>query len=142
MVLTEEQQINHRIYNKKYRDTHKQQIKAKDKIYRETHYEHELLRQRNWKNLTYFGKKKNIIDAWKRSGLIHENMKELYDNLYIITNNCNVCNCIFSPGNRRCLDHDHDTGLFRQILCNNCNIFDNWKKVKKVLDIRRFFIRD
>tara|TARA_R110002153_G_scaffold156942_1_gene308945 strand:- start:44 stop:472 length:429 start_codon:yes stop_codon:yes gene_type:complete len=64
---------------------------------------------------------------------------------YLATNTCDKCNCEFTEGNtkyRKCLDHNHNTGLFRNILCNNCNVNDkitntsgipniNFNKLKK-----------
>ena len=45
--------------------------------------------------------------------------------------NCNLCKCNFTKKNWRCMDHSHDTGYFRQVLCNNCNSqFD--KKTPKI----------
>ena len=76
------------------------------------------------------GKKIHMISSWKnRLNIIHDNFDELYEH-YINTHSCDVCHYVFDEHNRRCLDHDHDTGLFRQILCHRCNVMDNWKKIK------------
>jgi hypothetical protein len=76
------------------------------------------------------GKKSHTINNWKLRGLIHDNYSELYEH-YINTNECDVCKKVFNDRFDRCMDHDHVSGLFRQILCNNCNSMDNWKnKIK------------
>ena len=37
--------------------------------------------------------------------------------------NCELCNVEFTDEikNQRCMDHDHDTGFFRKVLCRSCN---------------------
>jgi hypothetical protein len=69
------------------------------------------------------GKKCNIISQWKSKGLIGD-----YDNIYdryINTNNCDLCNIVLCDGpkgnNKKCMDHDHITGEFRNVVCNTCN---------------------
>ena len=59
--------------------------------------------------------------AWKRLGVIHPNLDALY-NMFIRTTNCNVCNTEFKSRNDRHMDHDHETGKFRFILCRSCNL--------------------
>ena len=81
------------------------------------------------------------ISKWKRSGLIdsnNDNYEKLY-NLYLNTTSCDVCNNVLTTEGtyRKTMDHDHTTGLFRQILCNHCNVMDNWIKVKDGLDTTR-----
>ena len=71
-------------------------------------------------------KKSNRINNWKRIGLIHPDYNELYEK-YINTTNCERCNVVFSDdkirtSTTRCMDHDHATGLFRNIVCNSCNV--------------------
>ena len=63
------------------------------------------------------------INNWKMRGVIGD-----YDALYekwLNTSNCEICNYIFNDTSNKCLDHDHDTGEFRYILCRNCNTQDN-----------------
>ena len=67
------------------------------------------------------------IYAWKKYGLIYDNYDELYE-LYIKTMNCGHCKTEFTKNNRRCMDHDHETGLFRKIVCNRCNVRDSYIK--------------
>ena len=72
------------------------------------------------------GIKSRRIIRWKERGVINDDFDKLYE-LYINTNNCNVCKKVFKNTKDRCLDHDHTNGQFRQILCHSCNIHDNWK---------------
>jgi hypothetical protein len=70
------------------------------------------------------GKKHHMIKMWRRRGLIG-NHNHIYEH-YLNTHKCDVCDYQFDDLNWRCLDHDHETGQFRQILCNNCNVHDRW----------------
>lgn len=67
------------------------------------------------------------ISNWKRYGLICRE-GETYDDIYnyvMSVNNCELCNIELSNGasryDCRCMDHNHETGYFRQVLCHNCN---------------------
>ena len=65
------------------------------------------------------------IKNWKRYGLKlreGETYKDIYHHV-ISFNNCELCNVEFSDEikNQRCMDHDHETGYFRKVLCRGCN---------------------
>jgi len=112
-------------YNKKYYESNKEYFKEHRKQYYDNHKEQEkeLVKQYNQ---TEKGKKVNTISHWKRRGVIDKNFDELYEK-YINTKNCELCdveltNEINRNSNTRCLDHDHKTGLFRNILCHSCNV--------------------
>ena len=51
---------------------------------------------------------------------------ESYDK-YMNTEKCEVCQNNFTSSKDKCLDHDHETKVFRFILCRDCNNYDNWK---------------
>jgi uncharacterized protein YfaP (DUF2135 family) len=71
--------------------------------------------------------KYDAIYKWKRSGLICDDYNALYET-YIKTTECEHCKTEFTEKNKRCLDHDHTTGLFRKIVCNRCNAMDSYIK--------------
>ena len=142
MVLTEEQKKAKAISDKKYRDANKQKIKESKKEYQERN-KKKIKQQRSeyYKNnkeyilnkVKEYSKEYNKTDnrikssrifSWKDNGVIHDDFNSLYD-IYKNTNICNICNIKLIEGrygaNRKCLDHNHKTGEFRQILCNTCN---------------------
>ena len=110
-------------YIKVYSEAHKDEKKAYDAIYCETNKEDKKLYRQ-----TPNAKKLNTIRKWKQSGLIHEDYNQLYE-LYINTTKCDVCKVDFKDSSDRCMDHDHETNLFRQFLCQSCNRNDAWKKL-------------
>jgi len=68
--------------------------------------------------------KKRMIYNWKNKyGIISEDYDKLYD-WYKEKTNCAQCNIEFSlifGKYHKVLDHDHKSGLVRNVLCNNCN---------------------
>ena len=75
-------------------------------------------------NKTEVCKKKYTVGRWKNRGVIADDFDSLYET-YINTWNCENCNIELIAGNiganRRCLDHCHESGVFRNILCVSCN---------------------
>ena len=112
---------------KAYYENHKEQRRAYDKAYRESHKEQRRAYQEAY-NQTPQGKKSSTINCWKRSGLIHSDFDELYEN-YLNSTHCDVCKSEYKDSFDRCMDHDHETGEFRQFLCRDCNRNDSWMKV-------------
>jgi hypothetical protein len=55
---------------------------------------------------------------WKKYHITLETYNEM---LVRQGNKCGICERSFSSDLRSCVDHDHNTGKFRGILCNNCN---------------------
>ena len=71
-----------------------------------------------------FNKQKCYLKCqWKKKGILltekFKNYDELYD-YYDKCNNCELCNMKLDIC-KKCLDHDHVTGLFRNVVCNSCN---------------------
>ena len=119
-------------YIKAYTEANKEKVAEYHKAYHKTNYQANkgrILEYGRAYNQTPKGKKTHIIGNWKHRGLIHDDYNALYDS-YLQRTHCDVCKSEFKDSLDRCLDHDHDTGLFRQFLCQSCNKMDNWLKLQ------------
>jgi len=97
-------------YMKEYRQKNKDKIKQYKKEYLQTPQ----------------GIKSRRICHWKSSGLVCEDYDVLYQK-YLDTTHCDNCDILLTydkitTSTSKCLDHCHDTGLFRNILCHSCNV--------------------
>lgn len=103
----EKEKIRHKLY---YENN-----KEKFKEYAEKNKERKKETFRKYRQ-TPEGKKKTCIYRWKSRGLVGD-YDMIYDR-YLNTTNCDECNCILT---KKCMDHSHITGEFRNVLCNRCN---------------------
>tara|TARA_R100000808_G_C2145021_1_gene152788 strand:- start:2210 stop:2614 length:405 start_codon:yes stop_codon:yes gene_type:complete len=123
-------------YMKQYREKNKEKIKQKNKEYHQKNKDKiKEYQQKNKDKIKEYdkeyrqtpsGKKSKRISNWKRSGVMCDDWDALYQK-YINTHFCELCNCkltedTINTSTTRCLDHCHDSGLFRNVLCNNCNL--------------------
>ena len=129
---TEERKDKARLYYLKNREKklewqRQYRLKNKDKIKEYENKNKEKIKQRKKEyNQTPARKKSQRISDWKKRGVMCDNWDALYQK-YIDTHLCELCNCpltedSISTSTTRCLDHCHDTGLFRNVLCWQCNI--------------------
>ena len=91
-----------------------QKFRDQQNTYRQTPKGHKLHTKANWHT-------EKLIDS------DNDNYEKLYQ-IYIITTHCNSCIAQFIDSSDRCMDRDHDTNLFRQIICQYCNCHDKWKQ--------------
>jgi hypothetical protein len=71
--------------------------------------------------------KRCMIKGWKHKGVIYDDYDDLYE-VYVKTMNCSHCLKEFKNSRDRQLDHDHQTGKFRAIICSGCNVRDSYLK--------------
>ena len=77
---------------------------------------------------TFNGVKSHFINTWKTRGVKSEDYDLLYEYYFSITN-CEKCLILLTTGGKnkrttKCLDHNHLTGDFRNVLCMSCNSND------------------
>ena len=80
------------------------------------------------------GKKNSRTTKWISRGLKFEEgqtLDEVYQR-FLDTPNCELCSCAFDTGTKRCkktkvMDHNHETGYCRAIICHSCNVSDRGK---------------
>jgi len=69
--------------------------------------------------------------TWKKRGLIakEEEIEALYSK-YIYTTLCDLCQKEFKSSKDRQMEHNHETGEFRNIVCQRCNLRKADKKIQ------------
>ena len=112
------------IRSKRYYEKNKLKMKENAKLWRENNQEQYLLYLKNYRD-TEKSTKGRRIGHWKNRGVICDDWNVLYDK-YINTSNCEKCGILLTYDKKQTkttkhLDHDHNTGLFRNILCMVCN---------------------
>ena len=108
-------------YEKEYREANKDKEHERHKKYREAnkdkeHERHKKYRETNKKNI--------IINSWLNISKIKfadRNEAEFYYETYINTHRCTWCDKMFENSKERCMDHCHNCGLPRAIICRSCN---------------------
>lgn len=108
--------IYHKIYYKMYGEkkrtyskTHKEEKKIYDKIY------HKTRRKRNKVYDKVYGKVYGLKYKYNLT------LEEVDQMLIAQNHKCILCGRSLIE-TRRCIDHDHETGKVRGILCNRCNV--------------------
>ena len=116
-------------YAQEYRENNKEKITEYRKEYKQKNKEKIAKYSREYQkeyNQTPAGIKSYRIRNWKKYGIMNDNYDELYVR-YLNTEFCELCNIKLTEDKvmtktTRCLDHDHETGEVRNIVCHSCNI--------------------
>ena len=125
-------------YHKQYRINNRLQINLNNKVY--TNNNKEKIKQR-------YNESQNIkIYNWKRQGIKSNNFENLFlkwKNTY----NCELCNSLLEGKGtyKKCVDHHHDLGYVRNIVCAKCNCkrpIVERLQVKLLLELHRYFLRN
>ena len=111
---------------KKYREQNKERIQQYNKIWNENNKEHKSQLDREYRKLHPKSQYTICKTNWKKREVLdtfNDKYKTLY-RIYESTKFCDDCatqldNCNKS---RKCLDHCHQSGYFRGVVCHCCNM--------------------
>ena len=119
-------------YHKAYREKNKEKIKAKKKTYREKNRGKIRAYQKAWeeKNKENIRARKKIYRENNKDKMRNRDLKRnfgisLHEYDLMLTEQKGKCACCGTHQNELtrnlAVDHDHDTGLIRGLLCGKCN---------------------
>jgi hypothetical protein len=126
-LKTEEQKQAHkqRCKNNYYKN-HETELQKRAELRQDEEYK---LMMKNYRE-SEAGKKSARITCWKQMGVISDDYDVLYTK-WKETTHCEECGVeLIESGkgkHRKALDHNHETGAFRNIICHSCNVKRGFK---------------
>jgi len=104
-----------------YRKDNEEKIKIQKAFYYQNNKEKLYKHQQKYRK-TDKGLKCQTINRWKFRGLITEDYDKIYE-YYLSIQECENCGIELDEdeSTKKCMDHSHTTGEFRNILCKVCN---------------------
>lgn len=107
-------------YDRKYRARNREMVLANKKAYREANKDKCRLSQDRWRKenkewVKDRGFKKHLISSY---GITIDDYLEMHESHAGL---CGICGQPEKNGRRLSVDHDHDTGAIRGLLCSLCN---------------------
>lgn len=114
--------------SRQYYLNNKEHIQACNRLYKINNKEKIKITSKLWSQ-TPDGIKSHTISNWVARGLI-ETDDYTYDSLYetyLYHSNCELCDVELTKDKyhtktTKCMDHSHETNIFRNIVCHSCNI--------------------
>jgi len=98
--------------NRKYRQKHPEKVKAWQEKFNKKHPEKRKIYYE--KNKGHY--RKRIMKS--KYNLSHEDWSKMWENQ---DKKCLICEKPFIEPSNACIDHNHETGEIRGLLCKNCN---------------------
>ena len=125
MVYTkEERRLRNNEAQRLWRLNNPEKSRESSRLYYKKNIEKEIERGRLYKlNNPEKFKKSHTIGVWRNRGMIHDDFDSVYE-IYIHTWICEWCLFEFEDSFDRHLDHNHENGEIRGILCRECNTKD------------------
>ena len=115
-----------REYQRQYYIKHRDQVLKYQKEYGKGYYvrnRDKILDQQSNHYRTEEGKRNSVINSWKNLGIILQDEQD-WKSVYYYVEACETCEECHKPFKTRFdrqLDHDHETGFIRDVVCISCN---------------------
>jgi hypothetical protein len=118
-------------YHRQWKANHRDKVRERARIYREGNSESLLEKHRkyNMENKDAINEKSRQYASLNPEKIIDQGLKQRYyitlkDYSDLFQKQNGVCAICGTPGGKKrlCVDHDHQTGKVRGLLCDNCNV--------------------